>query len=107
MGPNFGNMNKMMKQVQKMQADLARLQEELASRTVEASAGGGMVKVLVTGKQELKAITIDPQAIDPEDPEMLQDLILAAVNEGLRKSSEMVAQEMARVTGGLNIPGLF
>jgi len=102
--PGFGDMAKMMKQVQKVQAELARLQEELATRTVEASAGGGMVKVVVTGKQEVQAITINPEVVDPDDVEMLQDLVLAAVNEGLRKAQEMVSQEMARVTGGLGLP---
>lgn len=103
----MGNMQKMMKQVQKMQADMAKLQEELGDKTVEASAGGGMVRVIVSGKQEIKEISISPEAVDPEDIEMLQDMILAAVNEGLRKSQEMVAAEMAKVTGGLKIPGLF
>lgn len=105
--PNMGNMQKMMKQVQKMQADMAKLQEELENRTVEASAGGGTVSVVVSGKQELKSIQIKPEAVDPEDVEMLQDMIVAAVNEGLRKSQEMVAAEMSKVTGGLKLPGLF
>ncbi len=100
-------MNKMMKQVQKMQADMARLQEELGERTVEATAGGGVVKAVVNGKQELLSIEIQPEAIDPEDAEMLQDLVLAAVNEALRESREMVAAEMGKITGGMNIPGLF
>jgi DNA-binding YbaB/EbfC family protein len=86
---------------------MAKLQEELKERTVEASAGGGVVEVTVSGKQELLAIKIKPEVVDPEDIEMLQDLVLAAVNEGLRKSQEMVADEMAKITGGLNIPGLF
>ncbi|MCL5046244.1 MAG: YbaB/EbfC family nucleoid-associated protein [Actinobacteria bacterium] len=104
---NMGNMGKMMKQVQKMQEDMARLQKELEERTVEASAGGGMVTVVVSGKQEFKSITIKPEAVDPDDVEMLQDLILAAVNEGVRKSQEMVQNEMGKITGGLKIPGLF
>jgi len=104
---NMGNMGKMMKQVQKMQEDMARLQKELEEKTVEASAGGGMVTVVVSGKQEIKGIAIKPEAVDPDDVEMLQDLILAAVNEGIRKSQEMVQNEMARITGGLKIPGLF
>ncbi|AEF92934.1 UPF0133 protein ybaB [Desulfotomaculum nigrificans CO-1-SRB] len=102
-----GNMNKMMKQVQKMQADMARMQEELANRTVEATAGGGVVKVVASGRQEIVSITIKPEAVDPDDVEMLQDLILTAVNDALRQSQEMVAKEMAKLTGGLNIPGLF
>ncbi len=104
---NMGNMNKMMKQVQKMQADMARMQEELAQKTVEATAGGGAVKATVNGKQEVLAVKISPAAADPADLEMLEDLILAAVNEALRKSQDMVSQEMAKVTGGMKIPGLF
>lgn len=103
----FGNMGKMLKQVQKIQADMAKLQEELQTRTVEATAGGGVVKVVASGKQEIVSVMIDPQAVDPEDVEMLQDLIIAAVNEALRKAQEMVAAEMSRITGGLKIPGLF
>jgi DNA-binding YbaB/EbfC family protein len=104
--PGMGNMGNMMKQVQKMQQDMARLQAELEQRTVESSAGGGMVSVVVTGKKELKEIKINPEAVDPDDVEMLEDLVLAAVNEGLRKADDMVASEMAKLTGGLNIPGL-
>lgn len=103
----FGNMSKMLKQAQKIQQEMAKLQEELKEKTVEASAGGGVVEVTVNGKQELLAIKIKPEVVDPDDIEMLQDLILAAVNEGLRKSREMVAEEMRKITGGLNIPGLF
>jgi DNA-binding YbaB/EbfC family protein len=103
----FGNMNKMMKQVQKMQADMARLQEELAEREVEATSGGGVVTVKANGKQEVITIKINPEAVDPEDVEMLEDLILAAVNEALRKSQDMVAGEMGKITGGMKIPGLF
>ncbi len=104
---NMGNINKMMKQVQQMQANMQKLQEELADRTIEATAGGGMVTVVVTGKQELRSIVIRPEAVDPEDVEMLQDLVLAAVNEGLRKAGEMAAAEMAKVTGGIKMPGMF
>jgi len=104
---NMGNMNKMMKQVQKIQQDIARLQEELQERTVEATAGGGVVKAVANGKKELASIEIKPEAVDPDDVEMLQDLILAAVNEALQKAEQMVSQEMAKITGGLNIPGLF
>ncbi|AVX21324.1 MAG: YbaB/EbfC family nucleoid-associated protein [Bacillota bacterium] len=102
-----GNMNQMMKQVQKMQKEMAKLQEEIALKTVEATAGGGAVRVVANGKQELLSLEIKPEAVDPEDVEMLQDMILAAVNEALRKSQEMVAAEMAKITGGLKIPGLF
>ncbi len=101
------NINKMMKQVQKMQAEMMKLQEELGERTVESTAGGGAVKVVANGKQELVAIEIKPEVVDPEDVEMLQDLILTAVNSALNQSREMVAGEMRRFTGGLNIPGLF
>jgi len=104
---NMGNMGKMMKQVQKMQSDMAKLQEELTAKTVEATSGGGMVKVVVNGKQEVLSIEIKPEAVDPEDVEMLQDMIMAAVNEALRQSREMVAREMSKITGGMNIPGLF
>ncbi|MGI6603699.1 MAG: YbaB/EbfC family nucleoid-associated protein [bacterium] len=100
------NMNKMMKQVQKMQQEMLRVQEEIANRTVEASAGGGVVTVTVNGKPEVVSVKIDPAAVDPDDIEMLQDLIVAATNEGLRKAQDMMAQAMSRFTGGLNIPGL-
>ncbi len=100
------NMHKMMKQVQKMQAEMLRVQEALGQMTVEATAGGGVVTVVANGHQEIQSIQIAPEAVDPEDTEMLQDLILAAVNEALRKAKELSAEEMAKVTGGLNIPGL-
>lgn len=102
-----GNMARVMKQVQKMQAELARVQEEVAEKTVEATSGGGAVRAVVSGRLELKALHISPQAIDPEDPELLADLVMAAVNEGLRRAQEMVQQEMARVTGGLSLPGIL
>ncbi len=100
------NMQKMMKQVQKMQAEMAKAQEALGEETVEASAGGGVVTVVVNGHQEVQSVKIDPSAVDPEDVEMLEDLVLAAVNEGLRKSQEMAAEKMSKITGGINIPGL-
>ncbi|MDN5332731.1 MAG: nucleoid-associated protein EbfC [Tepidanaerobacteraceae bacterium] len=103
----MGNINKLMKQVQKMQEEMAKLQEELKERTVEATAGGGAVRAVANGKKELVEIKIQPEAVDPEDVEMLEDLILAAVNEALQKAEEMVASEMGKLTGGLNIPGLF
>ncbi|SFG98688.1 hypothetical protein SAMN05660649_03405 [Desulfotomaculum arcticum] len=102
-----GNMAKMMKQVQKMQAEMAKMQEELGNRTVESTAGGGVVKAVANGKLEVLAVEIKPEAVDPEDVEMLQDLILTAVNEALRKAQEMMTTEMGKLTGGLNIPGLF
>ncbi|HHV96797.1 MAG TPA: YbaB/EbfC family nucleoid-associated protein [Clostridiaceae bacterium] len=108
--PGFGgaNINNLMKQAQKMQKEMAKLQEELESRTVEASAGGGAVNVVVSGKKEILEINIKPEVVDPEDVEMLQDLIVAAVNEALRKVDEMVNSEMSKLTGGLGgFPGLF
>jgi nucleoid-associated protein EbfC len=101
---NIGNI---MKQARKMQEKMARLQEELATKTVEASAGGGMVTCTVNGKFELLSLKIEKEVINPDDAEMLQDLILAAVNEGIRKAQEMAAAEMGKITGGLNIPGLM
>jgi hypothetical protein len=100
------NLGSIMKQAQKMQAQIAKIQEELAQKTVEASAGGGMVSVVANGKQEIVSIKIEHEVVDPKDVEMLQDLVVAAVNEALRKAQEMVAEEMSKVTGGLQIPGL-
>lgn len=102
-----GNMGNMMKQVQKMQADMARMQEELKEKTVEATAGGGAIRVVANGAKEVKEIKIKPEVVDAEDVEMLEDLMLACINEALRKSDEMVAKEMGKITGGMNIPGLF
>ena len=102
----FGNMNKMMKQVQKMQADMARIQSELEERTYEATAGGGVVKVTVNGKNEVLDIKIDPEVLDPDDVEMLQDLILAAANEALKKAQETMSTEMGKLTGNMKIPGM-
>ena len=101
---NFGNI---MKQAKKMQERMMQLQEELAARTVEATAGGGMVTVTVNGKFELLALKIDKEVVNAQDVEMLQDLVMAAVNEGVRKAQEMAAGEMAKVTGGMQIPGLM
>ena len=100
------NMQQMLKQVQKMQADMARAQEELASAEVEASAGGGMVTVRVTGTLVIKEIRIDPAAIDPDDPELLADMVMAAVNEGLRAAQELAAQKMGGATAGLDLGAL-
>jgi len=96
-----------LKQAQQMHAKIAQLQEEMASKTVETSAGGGMVNIVMNGKQEILALRIDPEAINREDIEMLQDLITAAVNEAIRKSQEMMTEEMKKITGGLNLPGLM
>jgi len=104
--PGGGSMSKMLKQAKKVQEQIAQLQEELHQREVEASSGGGAVTVKVNGKQEVTSIKINPEAIDPDDIEMLEDLIMAAVNEGIRVSQEMVSTEMSKITGGLNIPGL-
>jgi DNA-binding YbaB/EbfC family protein len=104
---NKGNMNKLMKQVQKMQQDMTKLQEELNEKTVEASAGGGVVKAVANGKKQLVSIEINPEVVDPDDVEMLQDLVMAAVNEALQKAEDMMTEEMGKLTGGLNLPGLF
>jgi DNA-binding YbaB/EbfC family protein len=101
------NLGGMLKQAQRIQAQLAKMQEEMAQKTVEASSGGGMVSVVVNGKQEVVSIKIEREVVNPEDIDMLQDLVLAAVNEGIRKSQEMVGEEMRKLTGGLSIPGLF
>ena len=104
-GPGGMDINKMMKQVQQMQADMARVQEELANETVEASAGGGMVSVTATGSGEIKAITIAPEAIDPDDPELLADMILGAVNEALRSANDLAQSRLGGMAGGLGLPG--
>lgn len=100
-------MGNVMKQAQKLQAKMQRLQEEMAEKTVETTSGGGMVKVVASGKQQVLSIQIEKEVVDPDDVEMLQDLILAAVNDALLKSQEMVTREMSKLTGGLNIPGLM
>lgn len=100
-------MGDIMRKAQKMKEELDRVQKELASKEVEASSGGGMVSVTVTGAREVTSISIDPSVIDPDEREMLQDLILAAVNEALRKSTEMMQEETSRIMGGLPIPDLF
>jgi len=100
------NFNTIMKQAKKMQERMGQLQKELETKTVEAQAGGGMVRVVVNGKYEIVSLKIEKEVVNPEDIEMLQDLIAAAVNEGIRKSQEMASSEMGKITGGLNIPGL-
>ena len=100
------NMQKMMRQMQKMQTDLEKVQKELEEMTVEGTAGGGVITASITGHQEVRAIKIQPDAVDPEDVEMLEDLILAAVNDGLRKSRELSASELEKVTGKVNLQGL-
>ena len=101
------NYGKMMKQVQEMQKQMAKAQEELADEVVEASAGGGMVTVKVTGDLKIQEIKIDPGAVDPDDAEMLEDMVMAAVNEALRSAQELAANKLGGLTGGLNIPGLM
>ncbi len=100
------NMNQMMKQVQKMQKDMMEAQEQLANETVQSSAGGGMVTVTVTGDLVVKEIKIAAEAIDPDDPELLQDMVMAAVNEALRQAQELAATRMGGLTGGLDLGGL-
>ncbi|MCI8524363.1 MAG: YbaB/EbfC family nucleoid-associated protein [Oscillospiraceae bacterium] len=106
--PMGGGMNmNMMKQAQKMQQELLKMQEEMEAKTFSASAGGGMVKATVNGRRELTALEIDPEAVDPEDVEMLQDLVIAAVNEAMRTAESESAASMSKLTGGLNLGGLL
>ncbi len=100
-------MGNIMKQAQQLQSKMLKLQEELAERTVETASGGGMVKVVANGKQQIVSIQIEEEVVDPEEVEMLQDLILAAINDALAKSQEMVSGEMSKLTGGMNIPGMM
>ena len=101
------NISQMMKQAQQMQAKMAALQNELATREVEASAGGGAVKVKVNGKQELLSIKISKEAVDPNDVETLEELVFTAVNQAMKQSQEMVTSAMSKITGGMNLPGMF
>jgi DNA-binding YbaB/EbfC family protein len=101
------NMASMMKQAQKLQAKMMRLQEEMAEKTVESASGGGMVKVVANGRQQIVSVSIEKEVVDPDDVDMLQDLVLAAVNDALAKSQEMVTAEMSKLTGGMNIPGIM
>ncbi len=101
------NMNSVIKQAQKMQEEMERIQQETEEEQVEATSGGGAVKVVVTGKKELVSIKLDPDAVDPDDVEILEDMIVAAVNEAIKKADEMMAERMGAITGGINIPGLF
>ncbi|MBP3627218.1 MAG: YbaB/EbfC family nucleoid-associated protein [Clostridia bacterium] len=102
-----GNMNQMLKQAQKMQEDMAALQEDLEQREYTASSGGGMIEVTVDGKHNIKLLKINPDAVDPEDVEMLEDLITVAVNEAISNAAKTAEEEMGAITGGLNMPGLF
>ncbi|KKI91136.1 nucleoid-associated protein [Bacillus sp. SA1-12] len=103
----MGNMQKMMKQMQKMQKDMAKAQEELAVKTVEGTAGGGMVTVIVNGQKELVEVNIKEEVVDPEDIEMLQDLVLAATNDALKKMDDLTNETMGQFTKGMNLPGMF
>ncbi|MEE1352055.1 MAG: YbaB/EbfC family nucleoid-associated protein [Clostridia bacterium] len=101
------NMNSVIKQAQKMQEEMEKIQQETEAEQVEATAGGGAVKVVMSGKKELVSIKIDPDAVDPDDVETLEDMIIAAVNESIAKADELMTERMGAITGGLNIPGLF
>lgn len=107
MGGGPQNMNAMLKQAQKMQEDMNALQSELEAKEYEVSAGGGMVKILITGKKEVKSISISPEIVDPDDIETLEDILIAAVNEAIKRVEDSAAEEMSKITGSLNIPGLF
>jgi DNA-binding YbaB/EbfC family protein len=100
-------LGKMMKQAQQLQAKMLKLQEELSEKTIETSAGGGMVRVVANGRQQLVSIQIEKEVVDPDDVEMLQDLVLAAANDALTKAQEMASEEMNKLTGGLNLPGMM
>jgi DNA-binding YbaB/EbfC family protein len=100
-------LGKMMKQAQQLQAKMLKLQEELSEKTIETSAGGGMVRVVANGRQQLVSIQIEKEVVDPDDIEMLQDLVLAAANDALTKAQEMASEEMNKLTGGLNLPGMM
>jgi nucleoid-associated protein EbfC len=101
------NLGNMMKQAQKLQSKMLEMQEELGNKTVTVQVGGGMVEVVANGRQEILSLRIDPEVVNPDDTEMLQDLVMAAVNDALNRSREMVSEEMAKLTGGMKIPGLF
>ncbi|MBP2632064.1 MAG: hypothetical protein H6Q70_2692 [Firmicutes bacterium] len=105
---NMGNMSGMMKKMQKLQADMAKMQEEVKKKSVDVSAGGGAVKIVINGEKQIQSLKIDPAAVDPADIEMLEDLISAAVNEAIKKVDDMMTQEMGKLTGGLGLPpGMF
>ncbi|KAA9011481.1 YbaB/EbfC family nucleoid-associated protein [Niallia oryzisoli] len=106
-GGGMGNMQKMMKQMQKMQKEMAKAQEELGEQRIEGTAGGGMVTVIMTGHKEVVDVNIKEEVVDPEDVEMLQDLVLAATNDALKKVDELTNQKMGKFTQGMNLPGMF
>lgn len=103
---SMGNMNQMLKMAQKMQQDLARTQEEMGERIVEASAGGGAVTATVNGRKDLLGLKINPEVVSPDDVEMLEDMIVAAINQAMRQAEEMMAEAMAKITGGIKLPGM-
>lgn len=105
--PNMGNMQGMMKKVQKMQADMQKMQEELKTKIVDASVGGGAVTIVMNGEKIVQSVKIDPSVVDTDDMEMLEDLVLSAVNAAGKKVDDMMAQEMSKVTGGMKLPGMF
>lgn len=105
--PGGMNMNNLMKQAQKMQKQMAEMQAELAEKTLEITSGGGAVKVVVNGEKQIVSLDISPEVIDPDDVEMLQDLVITAVNEAIRQMEETVNSQMSRITGGMNMPGMF
>ena len=107
MGGMGGNMNQMLKQAKKMQEQMLKMQEEMEEKVYEASSGGGAVSVKISGKRELQEIIIKPEVVDPDDVEMLQDLIIVAVNDAMKKADEDSMNQMGKITGGMNIPGLF
>lgn len=107
MAKGFGNMSNMMKQAQKLQAKIFQVQEEMAGKTVEGSAGGGMVIAVANGKQEIISVKIDPEVVNRDDVEMLEDLVTAAVNDALKRAQQMISEEIGKITGGMNIPGLM
>lgn len=107
MGGGPSNMNQMIRQAQKMQEEMTKAQEELNAKEYVTTSGGGMIEVTITGKKELKSVKLKPEVVDPEDIEMLEDLIVAAVNEAIRTAEEDSAKRMEKITGGLNVPGMF
>lgn len=106
-GGGSGNMNSMIKQAQKMQEEMTKVQQELEEKVYDVTSGGGAVKVTITGKREITGIEIKPEVVDPDDVEMLQDLLVAAVNEAIRKVDDISEKEMSKITSGINMPGLF
>ena len=106
-GGGMNNMNNMIRQAQKMQQEMEKVQDDMNEQEIEASAGGGMVTVKITGKKHVKEVIIKPEAVDPDDIEMLQDLVAAAINEAITKAEQMMESKMSKLTGGINLPGLF